>query len=70
MGAIVTARLGGTVTGPVTPSALAVALHPIFYLAIGLAAVALAAVLFVPHIELRRTMDDAATSPELLQEAA
>ena len=70
MGAIVTARLGGAVGGGVTPAELAGALHPIFYLAIGLAAVALAAVVFVPHIELRQTMEDAATSPELLQEAA
>jgi len=70
MGAIVTARLGGAVGGGVTPAELAGALHPIFYLAIGLAAVALAAVFFVPHIELRQTMEDAATSPELLQEAA
>src|SRR4026209_313344 len=57
MGAIVTARLGGAVVGGVSPGELASALHPIFYLAIALAAVALAAVLFVPHIELRHTME-------------
>jgi hypothetical protein len=27
-------------------------------------------VLFVPHIELRKTMEETATSPELLREAA
>lgn len=71
MGAVVTSRLGGSVTGGgVTPEALAGALHPIFLLAIGLAAVALIAVLFVPHIELRQTMEDTAKSPELLKEAA
>ena len=71
MGAIVTARLGGSATGSgVAPEALASALHPIFLLAIGLAGVALAAVLFVPHIELRQTMDETARSPELLKEAA
>src|SRR6185295_18109416 len=70
MGAIVTARIGGSVGGGVTPGELASALHPIFYLAIGLAAVALAAVCFVPHIELRKTMEDVPTSPELLREAA
>jgi hypothetical protein len=70
MGAIVTARLGGIRTGQVSPAALAGALHPVFVLAIGLAAVALAAVLFVPHIELRKTMEETATSPELLREAA
>ena len=70
MGAIVTARLGGMGTEQVSPAELAGALHPVFVLAIGLAAVALAAVLFVPHIELRRTMEETATSPELLREAA
>ena len=70
MGAIVTARLGGIGTEQVSPADLAGALHPVFVLAIGLAAVALAAVLFVPHIELRKTMEETATSPELLREAA
>jgi MFS family permease len=70
MGAIVTSRLGGLDTGRVSPSALAGALHPVFVLAIGLAAIALAAVLFVPHIELRKTMEETATNPELLREAA
>jgi hypothetical protein len=70
MGAIVTGRLGGAATGQVSPAALANALHPIFLLAIGLAAVALVAVLFVPHIELRKTMEEATTSPELRREAA
>ena len=70
MGAIVTTRLGGIGTGQVSPADLAGALHPVFVLAIGLAAVALAAVLFVPHIELRKTMEETVASPELLREAA
>jgi EmrB/QacA subfamily drug resistance transporter len=70
MGAIVTARLGGLDTGRVSPADLAGALHPVFVLAIGLAAIALAAVLFVPHIELRKTMEETAPNPELLREAA
>jgi hypothetical protein len=70
MGAIVTARLGGGVSGGVSQSELASALHPIFFLAIGLAGLALAAVLFVPHIELRQTMEETSASQELLPEAA
>jgi EmrB/QacA subfamily drug resistance transporter len=71
MGAIVTARLGGAVaSGRVAPEALASALHPVFFLAIGLAAVAFAAVLFVPHIELRQTLEEVPSTPELVQEAA
>jgi hypothetical protein len=70
MGAIVTSRLGGLDTGRVSRADLAGALHPVFVLAIGLAAIALAAVLFVPHIELRKTMEDTPTNPELLREAA
>jgi len=71
MGAIVTARLGGAVaSGRVDPGILASALHPVFILAIGLAAVAFAAVLFVPHIELRQTLEEVPANPELVQEAA
>jgi hypothetical protein len=71
MGAIVTARLGTQVaTGRVSPESLASALHPVFILAIGLAAVALAAVVFVPHIELRQTLEEVPPNPELVQEAA
>jgi hypothetical protein len=38
--------------------------------ALGLAAVALAAVLFVPHIELRKTMEETPVQPQALREAA
>jgi MFS family permease len=70
MGAIVTARLGGAVAGNVSRADLASALHPIFFVAIGLAAIALAAVLFVPHIELRHTLEETSAGQELLREAA
>jgi MFS family permease len=71
MGAIVTARLGANVaSGRVGPASLASALHPIFFLAIGLAVVAFVAVLFVPHIELRQTLEETPSNPELVQEAA
>jgi EmrB/QacA subfamily drug resistance transporter len=71
MGAVMTARLGGSATARgVSPAGLAGALHPIFLIAIGLAMVALVAILFVPHIELRQTLDEPARSPELLEEAA
>jgi len=70
MGAIVTARLGSSVASGASPAQLASALHPIFYLSIGLAAVALIAILFVPHIELRQTMEEVPAAPELLREAA
>jgi EmrB/QacA subfamily drug resistance transporter len=70
MGAIVTARLGGHAATGASPALLSAALHPIFLLAIGLAAVSLIAVLFVPHIELRQTMEEPTANPELLPEAA
>ena len=44
-------------------------LSPLF-LAIGLAVVALGAVLFIPHIELRKTMEEVTKRPEPLREAA
>jgi EmrB/QacA subfamily drug resistance transporter len=69
MGTIVTSRLGGAATGA-DPASLAAAIHPIFVIAIGLAIVALVAVLFVPHIELRQTMEEKLREPEILEEAA
>jgi EmrB/QacA subfamily drug resistance transporter len=70
MGAIVTSRLGGRAAAAADPTTLAEALHPIFVLAMGLAAVALVAVLFVPHIDLKHTLEDKALQPEILEEAA
>jgi EmrB/QacA subfamily drug resistance transporter len=70
MGTIVTSRLGAADTARVDPASLASAIHPIFVIAIGLAAVAFLAVLFVPHIELRQTMEEKVRRPELLEEAA
>jgi hypothetical protein len=37
---------------------------------IGLAAVVLAAVLFVPHIDLKQTLEEKVRRPEILEEAA
>jgi EmrB/QacA subfamily drug resistance transporter len=70
MGTIVTSRLGATATAAADPARLASAIHPIFVIALGLAAVAFLAVLWVPHIELRHTMEERARNPELLEEAA
>jgi len=70
MGAIVTSRLGGRVAAAADPATLAAALHPIFVIAMGLAAVALVAVLFVPHIDLMHTLEDKGLQPEILEEAA
>jgi MFS family permease len=69
LGAIVTSRLGGQAAAA-SPAELANALHPIFAVGIGLAGVVLAAVLFIPHIELRQTLEDRPLQPELLEEAA
>ena len=69
MGAIVTARLGGNAAGA-TPAALSAALHPVFVIAIGLAAIVFVAVLFVPHIDLKQTLEEKARRPEILEEAA
>jgi EmrB/QacA subfamily drug resistance transporter len=69
MGAIVTMRLGGNPAGA-SPARLAGALHPVFVIALGLAAIVFIAVLFVPHIELRQTMEEKVKQPEILEEAA
>jgi EmrB/QacA subfamily drug resistance transporter len=66
MGAILTARLG---TGPATAEKLTAGLHTAFGLALALAVVAFIATLFVPHKELRGTIEDT-RRPELLEEAA
>jgi EmrB/QacA subfamily drug resistance transporter len=70
MGTIVTSRLSGQSAAGVDPATFASALHPVFIVAIGLAAVALVAVFFVPHIELKQRMEEKAKNPELLEEAA
>jgi hypothetical protein len=69
MGAIVTSRLGGAAAGA-SPPALATALHPIFVVGIALAAVVLGAVLFIPHIELKQTLEERPLQVEVLEEAA
>jgi EmrB/QacA subfamily drug resistance transporter len=69
MGAIVTMRLGGNPAGA-SPARLAGALHPVFVIALGLAAIVFIAVLFVPHLELRQTMEEKVKQPEILEEAA
>jgi EmrB/QacA subfamily drug resistance transporter len=69
MGAIVTAHLGGNAAGA-SPAQLAEAIHPVFMIAVALSAVVLGAVLFVPHIELKRTLEERLPTPEPLEEAA
>jgi MFS family permease len=69
MGAIVTSRLVGKAPGA-SPAELAAALHPVFVIPIGLAAVVLAAVLFVPHIDLKQTLEEKVRRPEIVEEAA
>jgi EmrB/QacA subfamily drug resistance transporter len=66
MGAIVTAGLG---TSTPSPEQLSGGLHTAFALALVLAGAAFAATLFVPHRELRGTIEEA-RAPEVLQEAA
>ena len=39
-------------------------------IAIGLAAIVFVAVLFVPHIDLKQTLEEKARRPEILEEAA
>jgi EmrB/QacA subfamily drug resistance transporter len=69
LGAIVTSRLGGAAVA-VSPAQLAAAIHPVFVIATALIALILAAVLFVPHIELKQTLEERLPQPELLEEAA
>jgi EmrB/QacA subfamily drug resistance transporter len=70
MGTIVPSRLGGQAAAGVDPATLAAAIHPIFVVSIVLAAVALLALLFVPHIDLKHTLEEKAVQPEILEEAA
>jgi len=69
MGAIVTSRLVGKAPNA-SPAELAAALHPVFVIPIGLAAVVLAAVLFLPHIDLKQTLEEKVRRPEIVEEAA
>jgi hypothetical protein len=70
MGTIVTSRLGGGAAAGVDPASLAAAIHPIFVISMLLAGVAFVAVLFVPHIDLKHTLEERAKQPEILEEAA
>jgi MFS family permease len=58
MGAIVAGRLGQSALPSARPSELAGALHPAFALGVGLAAVALAAMIALPHVKLRMRFDE------------
>lgn len=58
MGAIMLARLGASEASTATPAELANALHPAFALGILLCALAFVATLFLPHTELRSTMEE------------
>jgi EmrB/QacA subfamily drug resistance transporter len=69
LGAVVTSRLAGGAAGA-SPAQLAAAIQPVFVVAIGLAVVVLVAVLFVPHIDLKQTLEERLPQPELLEEAA
>jgi EmrB/QacA subfamily drug resistance transporter len=69
MGAIVTSQLGGNAAAA-SPAQLATAIHPVFVIAGALSAVVLAAVLFVPHIELKHTLEERLPTHEPLEEAA
>lgn len=57
MGAIMTARLAGESARAADPATLADAIHPVFFVGLALAAVAFVAVLFLPHRELRDSME-------------
>jgi MFS family permease len=58
MGAIMLARLGASEASSAGPAELANALHPAFALGILLCALAFVATLFLPHTELRSTMEE------------
>ena len=69
MGTLVTSSLGANATSA-SPAQVAAALHPVFLVPIALAAVVLVAVLFVPHIDLKQTLEERLPQPEILEEAA
>lgn len=58
MGALVASRLTGGLTASASPTDLAAAIHPVFWLAVALVGIAFVATLFVQHTELRRSMAD------------
>jgi MFS family permease len=65
MGAIMLARLGASEASTADPAVLANALQPAFALGIFLCALAFVATLFLPHTELRSTIEEPA--PEIPQ---
>jgi hypothetical protein len=69
MGAVVTSNLGANAAAA-SSAQVAAALHPVFVVPIALAAVVLVAVLFVPHIDLKQTLEEHVPEPAVLQEAA
>lgn len=69
LGAVVTAQLGSRAATLAAPERLADALHPVFLASVGLAAVAFLATLFVPHAELRRTVEER-PAKQLVEETA
>jgi EmrB/QacA subfamily drug resistance transporter len=69
MGAVVTSHLGANAAAA-SSAQVAAALHPVFVVAIALAAVVLVAVLFVPHIDLKQTLEERVPEHAVLQEAA
>jgi EmrB/QacA subfamily drug resistance transporter len=58
MGAIVAGRLGAPALSSAPPAELAGALHPAFAVGVGLAAVALAAMIALPRVRLRNRFDE------------
>jgi hypothetical protein len=58
MGAIVAGRLGAPALSSAPPAQLAGALHPAFAIGVGLAAVALAAMIALPRVRLRNRFDE------------
>jgi len=69
LGAVVTAQLGSRAATLASPERLADALHPVFLASVGLAGAAFLATLFVPHAELRRTVEERPAT-QLVEEAA
>lgn len=70
MGAIMLARLGASEASSAGPAELANALQPAFALGILLCALTFVATLFLPHTELRATMDDSVAETARTQRQA
>jgi hypothetical protein len=70
MGAIMLARLGASEASSAGPAELANALQPAFALGILLCALTFVATLFLPHTELRATMDDSVAETARAQRQA